>query len=285
MRAKMAATFLGLRNFLRFLLLTMCFSSSVATVFHPNVFCVSDNQLTPTNERALMFHSSSTYHYLEQTWLYVFAVALERFNHLYGYREKSWTTLFPARCPSLCCEFWLYACSKLLSTIPIGLVNVVARKVYAREELFVIRAQNYRWSNNSLYYRLKSLGIFKYCGRRSGFSSKLWLQTNNQAIPAIFHGVVGMICVPHITFDKHLVLLDWPGSLAIIWSPLKVKLRFLKYLLLNQLRPGSMSTRFSFRMSCHWHRKLTKWTVLLLMQMSIWFAQRKLGFKVIFPTL
>ena len=30
------------------------------------------------------------------------------------------------------------------------------------------------------------------------------------------HGVVGMICVPHIIFDKHLVLLDWPGSLAII---------------------------------------------------------------------
>ena len=29
-------------------------------------------------QRALMFHSSSTYHYLEQTWLYVFAVALER---------------------------------------------------------------------------------------------------------------------------------------------------------------------------------------------------------------
>ena len=114
MRAKMAATFLGLRNFLRFLLLTMCFSSSVATVFHPNVFCVSDNQLTPTNERALMFHSSSTYHYLEQTWLYVFAVALERFNHLYGYREKSWTTLFPAGCPSLCCEFCLYTCSTLL---------------------------------------------------------------------------------------------------------------------------------------------------------------------------
>ena len=64
-------------------------------------------------------------------------------------------------------------------------VNVVARKVYTREELFVIRAQNYRWSNNSLYYRLKSLGIFKYRGRRSGFSSKLCLQTNNQAIPAI----------------------------------------------------------------------------------------------------
>ena len=55
-------------------------------------------------------------------------------------------------------------------------VNV---RVYTREELFVIRAQNYRWSNNSLYYRLKSLGIFKYRGRRSGFSS------NNQAIPAI----------------------------------------------------------------------------------------------------
>ena len=65
-------------------------------------------------QRALMFHSSSTYHYLEQTWLYVFAVALERFNHLYGYREKSWTTLFPAGCPFLCCEFWLYACSTLL---------------------------------------------------------------------------------------------------------------------------------------------------------------------------
>ena len=30
------------------------------------------------------------------------------------------------------------------STIPIGLVNVVARKVYTREELLVIRAQNYR---------------------------------------------------------------------------------------------------------------------------------------------
>ena len=72
-----------------------------------------------------------------------------------------------------------------LSTIPIELVNVVARKVYTREELFVIRAQNYRWSNNSLYCRLKSLGIFKYRGRRSGFSSKLCLQTNNQAIPAI----------------------------------------------------------------------------------------------------
>ena len=102
------------------------------------------------------------------------------------------------------------------STIPIGLVNVVARKVYTQEELFVIRAQNYRWSNNSLYYRLKSLGIFKYRGRRSGFSSKLCLQTNNQAIPAICSSVVGLICVPHIIFDKHLVLPDWPGSLAII---------------------------------------------------------------------
>ena len=48
MRAIMVTTFLGLRNFLSFLLLTMCLSSSVATVFHPNVFCVSDNQLTPT---------------------------------------------------------------------------------------------------------------------------------------------------------------------------------------------------------------------------------------------
>ena len=136
-------------------------------------------------QRALMFHSSSTYHYLEQTWLYVFAVALERFNHLYGYREKSWTTLFPAGCPSLYCEFDSMPARHSLSTIPIELVNVVARKVYTREELFVIRAQNYRWSNNSLYYRLKSLGIFKYRGRRSGFSSKLCLQTNNQAIPAI----------------------------------------------------------------------------------------------------
>ena len=48
MRAIMVTTFLGLRTFLSFLLLTMCLSSSVATVFHPNVFCVSDNQLTPT---------------------------------------------------------------------------------------------------------------------------------------------------------------------------------------------------------------------------------------------
>ena len=71
------------------------------------------------------------------------------------------------------------------STTSIGLVNVFARKVYTREELFSIRAQSHRWSNNFLYYRLKSLGIFKYRGWRSGFSSKLRLRTNNQAIPAI----------------------------------------------------------------------------------------------------
>ena len=232
MRVIMAVTFLGLRSFVSFLLLTMCFSSSVI-----GQSAYTDETMFFLLQRALMFHSSSTYHYLEQTWLYVFAVALERFNHLYGYREKSWTTLFPAGCPSLYCEFDSMPARHSLSTIPIELVNVVARKVYTREELFVIRAQNYRWSNNSLYCRLKSLGIFKYRGRRSGFSSKLCLQTNNQAILAICSSVLGLICVPHIIFDKHLVLLDWPGSLAIIWSPLKVKLRFLKYLLLNQLRP------------------------------------------------
>ena len=109
MRVIMAATFLGLRNFVSFLLLTMCFSSSVI-----GQSAYTDETMFFLLQRALMFHSSSTYHYLEQTWLYVFAVALERFNHLYGYREKSWTTLFPAGCPSLCCEFWLYACSILL---------------------------------------------------------------------------------------------------------------------------------------------------------------------------
>ena len=72
------------------------------------------------------------------------------------------------------------------STTSIGLVNVFVRKVYIREELFSIRAQNHRLSNNFLYYRLKSLGIFKYRGRRSGFSSKLCLRTNNQAIPTIY---------------------------------------------------------------------------------------------------
>ena len=209
-------------------------------------------------QRALMFHSSSTYHYLEQTWLYVFAVALERFNHLCGYRKKSWTTLFPAGCPSLCCEFWLYACSTLLSTIPIGLVNVVARKVYTREELFVIRVQNSR-GLRILSTNAWNLWVFLNIAADAlvflqNFAYRQIIKLSLQFV----HGVVGMICVPHIIFDKRLVLLDWPGSLAIIWSPLKVKLRFLKYLLLNQLRPRSMSPRFSFRMSCHWHRKLTK---------------------------
>ena len=138
-------------------------------------------------QRALMFHSSSTYHYSEQTWLYVFAVALERFNHLYGYREKSWTTLFPAGCPFLCCEFWLYACSALLFHNP----------NWTREELFVIRAQNYRWSNNSLYYRLKSLGIFKYRSEALVFlQSFAYRQIIKLSLP-FFHGVVGLICVPH----------------------------------------------------------------------------------------
>ena len=58
------------------------------------------------------------------------------------------------------------------STIAVGLVNVFPRKVYTGEQLFSICAQSHRWSNNFLYYRLKSLGIFKYRGRRSGFSSK-----------------------------------------------------------------------------------------------------------------
>lgn len=71
------------------------------------------------------------------------------------------------------------------SAIAIGLVNVFACKVYTREELFSVRAQSHRWSNNFLYCRLKSLGIFKYRGRRSKFSSKLCLRTNNQAIPTI----------------------------------------------------------------------------------------------------
>ena len=83
------------------------------------------------------------------------------------------------------------------STIPIGLVNVVARKVYTREELFVIRAQNYRWSNNSLYYRLKSLGIFKYRSEALVFlQSFAYRQIIKLSLP-FFHGIVGLICVPH----------------------------------------------------------------------------------------
>ena len=149
-------------------------------------------------QRALMFHSSSTYHYLEQTWVYVFAVALERFNHLCGYLEKSWSTVFLAECPSFCCECRLYICSTLFSTIAIGLVNVLAPKVYTPEELFSIRAQSHRWPNNFLYYRLKSLGIFKYRGRHSGFSSKLCLRTNIRLSLLFVHDAVGKICVPHI---------------------------------------------------------------------------------------
>ena len=146
-----------------------------------------------------------------------------------------------------------------LSTIPIELVNVVARKVYTREELFVIRAQNYRWSNNSLYYRLKSLGIFKYRGGRSGFSSKLCLQTNNQAIPAICsRRCRDDLCASYNfrqTFGSARLARKPSYNLITIESQATVPK---KNLLLNQLRPRSMSPRFSFRMSCHWHRKLTK---------------------------
>ena len=59
------------------------------------------------------------------------------------------------------------------STTSNGLVNDFARKVYTRE-LFSIRSQSNRWSNNFLYYRLKSLGIFKYRSRRSSYSSKFF---------------------------------------------------------------------------------------------------------------
>ena len=169
----------------------MCFSSSIATVFHPNVFCVSENQLTPTKQCFSCYNGRSSFipHRTITTWN----------------KHGCTCLLLPSRDLTICMDIERNPgppCSLLdvhpsavsfdsmparhsFSTIPIGLVNVVARKVYTREELFVIRAQNYRWSNNSLYYRLKSLGIFKYRGRRSGFSSKLCLQTNNQAIPAI----------------------------------------------------------------------------------------------------
>ena len=169
----------------------MCFSSFVETVFHPNVFYVSVNQLTPTKRCFSSHNGRSCFipHRPITTWN----------------KHGCTCLLLPSRYLTICMDIERNPgppCSLLdvhpsvvssdsmpvrqsFSTIPIGLVNVVARKVYTREELFVIRAQNYRWSNNSLYYRLKSLGIFKYRGRRSGFSSKLCLQTNNQAIPAI----------------------------------------------------------------------------------------------------
>ena len=111
MRAIMVTTFLGLRTFLSFFAFDYVSFELRCNGFSSQRFlCIGQSAYTDETmffllQRALMFHSSSTYHYSEQTWLYVFAVALERFNHLYGYREKSWTTLFPAGCPFLCCEF------------------------------------------------------------------------------------------------------------------------------------------------------------------------------------
>lgn len=108
------------RNLLSFMPLFMYLSCSFVTDFHRNVLlrfgqpACTKEMMFFSLQRALMFHSSSTYHYLEQTWLYVFAVALERFNHLHGYRQKSWTSLFLAECPPFSCECWLYACSTLL---------------------------------------------------------------------------------------------------------------------------------------------------------------------------
>lgn len=96
------------------------------------------------------------------------------------------------------------------STTSNGVVNDFARKVYTREELLSIRFQSHWWSNNFLYYCLKSLWIFKYRGRRSGYSSKRSIRTNKQAIPAI----CSRRCKEDIIFNKRLVLLDWPGSLA-----------------------------------------------------------------------
>lgn len=108
------------RNLLSFMPLFMYLSCSFVTDFHRNVLlrfgqpACTKEMMFFSLQRALMFHSSSTYHYLEQTWLYVFAVALERFSHLHGYRQKSWTSLFLAECPPFSCECWLYACSTLL---------------------------------------------------------------------------------------------------------------------------------------------------------------------------
>ena len=79
------------------------------------------------------------------------------------------------------CEFWLYACSTLL----IQNLERTGKRFRLQGELFSIRFQSHRWSNNFLYYRLKSLWIFKHRGRRSGYSSKLSIPTKNEAIPAI----------------------------------------------------------------------------------------------------
>ena len=119
-------------------------------------------------------------------------------------------------------------------------VNVVARKVYTREELFVIAL---RTTGGLTILSTTAWNLWVFLNIAADalvfLQSFAYRQIIKLSLPFV-HGVVGMICVPHIIFDKRLVLLDWPGSLAIIWSPLKVKLRFLKYLLLNQLRPRSM---------------------------------------------
>ena len=190
MRAIMAATFLGLRNSLSLLPLFVYFLCFPVTNFHPNDFCALDNQLTRTKRYFACFNG----------------LCLIPHRRIATWNKHGCTCLLlPSRDLTICMDiesnpgpphsllnadlsavvFDSMSARHSYSTTSIGLVNVFARKVYTREELFSIRAQCHRWSNNSFYYRLKSLGIFKYRGKRSGFSSKLRLRTNNQAIPAI----------------------------------------------------------------------------------------------------
>ena len=186
----MAATFLGLRDFLSFLLLFMYLSCFFVTDFHPNVLCVLDNQLTQT-KRCFSCSSGRS--------CFIIHRPITIWN-----KHGCTSLLLPSRDLTICMNIdrnpgppysllnaHLSAVSfhsmpaRHSSTTSNGLANVFARKVYTRGELFSIRAQSHRWSNHFFCHRLKSLGIFTYRSRRSGFSSKLCLRTNNQAIPVI----------------------------------------------------------------------------------------------------
>ena len=258
----MAATFLGLRNSLSFLSLFIYFLCFPVTNFHPNDLCALDNQLTRTKRYFSCFNGSCLIpHRPIATWN----------------KHGCTCLLLPSRDLTICMDiesnpgppysllnaylsavvFDSMPARHSYSTTSIGLVNVFARKVYTREELFSIRAQCHRWSNNSFYYRLKSLGIFKYRGRRSGFSSKQRLRTNNQAIPAICsrrrredacasYNIRQTSCSARLARKSNLNLI------TIESQAMAPKISTAKATASLQFVPSL------FRMSCPWPRKLTK---------------------------
>ena len=152
----------------------MYFSCFFVTDFNPNVHCVLDNRLTQMKQCFSCFNGRSC---LVPAWN----------------KHGCTCLLLPSRDLAICMDiennpgppysllnahlstvsFDSMPARHSSSTTSFGLVNVLAHKVYTWEELFSIRAQGHRWSKNFLYYGLK------YRGRRSGFSSKLCLWTNN----------------------------------------------------------------------------------------------------------